>query len=178
MWAVGCILAELLRHEPLFPGKTEAHVLDLIFNLLGSPNDDIWPGFDTLPRGSYRMSPNQPYNYLQPSSTGSVGRGGVDLHQPSAHVRPEAAVPAPKGAGAPYLTQNAPEPTRKERMPTFASLHDSLNGVAREDAGDAARGRRASKTGAGEKRERGEDDGDGGRSARERRDGRFGAAFA
>ena len=23
MWAVGCILGELLRHEPLFPSKTQ-----------------------------------------------------------------------------------------------------------------------------------------------------------
>ena len=47
--AVGCIFGELLRHEPLLPGKVEKHQIDLIINLLGTPNDRIWPGFSKLP---------------------------------------------------------------------------------------------------------------------------------
>lgn len=43
MWSVGCIMAELLRHEPLFPAKTELAVLQLMVKLLGSPSEQIWP---------------------------------------------------------------------------------------------------------------------------------------
>jgi hypothetical protein len=43
MWSVGCILGELLRHEPLFPAKTEIELLGLICKLLGAPNERIWP---------------------------------------------------------------------------------------------------------------------------------------
>lgn len=43
MWAVGCILAELLAHKPLFPGKSELQMIDMLIDLLGSPNEDIWP---------------------------------------------------------------------------------------------------------------------------------------
>ena len=43
MWAAGCILAELLRMEPLFPAKTEMETLQLIAKLLGSPTPRIWP---------------------------------------------------------------------------------------------------------------------------------------
>lgn len=160
MWAVGCILAELLRHEPLFPGKTEAHVLDLIFNQLGAPNDDIWPGMNSLPRARGLRLPQQPYNYLS-EDFGFVGKGGVELINFLLIYDPSARCGAKEALEHPYLTQNAPKPTNKEHMPTFASLHDSLNGVAREDAGDAARGASATKTGAGEKREREEDDGGG-----------------
>ena len=90
MWAVGCILAELLRHEPLFPGKTEAHVLDLIFNLLGSPNDDIWPGMHTCP---VRPGCLPSSRTTTSASFGFVGRGGVELinhlliYDPSARCR-------------------------------------------------------------------------------------------
>lgn len=35
MWAVGCILGELLGHKPLLPGKTEIAQLELIIDLLG-----------------------------------------------------------------------------------------------------------------------------------------------
>lgn len=43
LWAVGCIMAELLRGSPLFPGKTEAETLHMLFQLLGTPSERIWP---------------------------------------------------------------------------------------------------------------------------------------
>lgn len=41
--AVGCVLAELLAHKPLLPGTSEIHQIDLIVQLLGTPNENIWP---------------------------------------------------------------------------------------------------------------------------------------
>merc|ERR1719259_873603 len=49
MWSSGCILGELLAHKPLLPGKSEIGQLELIIDLLGTPNDQIWPGFSELP---------------------------------------------------------------------------------------------------------------------------------
>lgn len=43
LWAAGCIFAELLAHKPLFQGKSEIQMIDLIIKLLGSPNETIWP---------------------------------------------------------------------------------------------------------------------------------------
>jgi mitogen-activated protein kinase 1/3 len=40
MWAVGCILAELLTGRPLFPGRDYGHQLDLILDIIGSPTLD------------------------------------------------------------------------------------------------------------------------------------------
>ncbi|CAG9322854.1 unnamed protein product [Blepharisma stoltei] len=40
MWSVGCIFAELLLRRPLLPGNDSNHQLELIFNLLGTPNDE------------------------------------------------------------------------------------------------------------------------------------------
>lgn len=48
MWAVGCIFAELLRNEPLFPAKSELETLQLMTNLLGAPNERIWPVSELL----------------------------------------------------------------------------------------------------------------------------------
>ncbi|KAE9620530.1 putative mitogen-activated protein kinase CMGC-MAPK family [Lupinus albus] len=39
IWSVGCILMEIIRREPLFPGKDYVQQLALITELLGSPND-------------------------------------------------------------------------------------------------------------------------------------------
>lgn len=40
---MGCILAELLAHKPLLPGTSEIQQVDLIVQLLGTPNENIWP---------------------------------------------------------------------------------------------------------------------------------------
>ncbi|XP_014229717.1 cyclin-dependent kinase 11A-like isoform X1 [Trichogramma pretiosum] len=49
LWSVGCIFAELLRMEALFPGKSELDLLNRVFKELGTPNDRIWPGYSKLP---------------------------------------------------------------------------------------------------------------------------------
>ncbi|KAH7288446.1 hypothetical protein KP509_31G026700 [Ceratopteris richardii] len=41
IWSIGCIFAEVLTRQPLFPGKNVAHQLDLITDLLGTPSPDV-----------------------------------------------------------------------------------------------------------------------------------------
>lgn len=43
-WSCGCIMAELLSREPLFPGKSEMEQISLIFKMLGTPTEETWPG--------------------------------------------------------------------------------------------------------------------------------------
>ncbi|CEG44623.1 cmgc mapk protein kinase [Plasmopara halstedii] len=40
VWAVGCIFAEMLLREPLFPGNDYLHQLKLIINFLGTPKQE------------------------------------------------------------------------------------------------------------------------------------------
>ncbi|KAH7433858.1 hypothetical protein KP509_07G089400 [Ceratopteris richardii] len=40
IWSIGCIFAEVLTGQPLFPGRNVAHQLDLITDLLGTPPPD------------------------------------------------------------------------------------------------------------------------------------------
>ncbi|WJX60282.1 Mitogen-activated protein kinase 4 [Trifolium repens] len=39
VWSVGCIFAEIMTKEPLFPGKDYVHQLRLVTELIGSPDD-------------------------------------------------------------------------------------------------------------------------------------------
>ncbi|XP_029052830.1 cyclin-dependent kinase 4 isoform X1 [Osmia bicornis bicornis] len=43
IWSVGCILAELSRLKPLFPGTSEGDQLDRIFQVIGTPSQEEWP---------------------------------------------------------------------------------------------------------------------------------------
>uniref|UniRef100_A0A804QAX2 Protein kinase domain-containing protein n=1 Tax=Zea mays TaxID=4577 RepID=A0A804QAX2_MAIZE len=49
IWSVGCIFAELVTNQPLFPGDSELQQLLHIFKLLGTPNEEMWPGVGKLP---------------------------------------------------------------------------------------------------------------------------------
>lgn len=49
MWSCGCLMAEMILKEPLFKGKGELQMINLIFACLGTPNDTTWPGFSSLP---------------------------------------------------------------------------------------------------------------------------------
>ncbi|XP_041976856.1 cyclin-dependent kinase 11B isoform X2 [Aricia agestis] len=49
MWSVGCIFAEFVTMNPLFPGKSEVDQLNRIFKDLGSPSELLWPGYKELP---------------------------------------------------------------------------------------------------------------------------------
>ena len=65
MWSAGCILGELLAHKPLLPGKSEINQIELVIDLLGTPNDKIWPGFSSLPMIQEFTLKSQPYNNLK-----------------------------------------------------------------------------------------------------------------
>ncbi|XP_053657968.1 mitogen-activated protein kinase p38b-like [Anopheles marshallii] len=41
IWSVGCIMAELLTGRTLFPGTDHIHQLNLIMEILGTPNDEF-----------------------------------------------------------------------------------------------------------------------------------------
>jgi cyclin-dependent kinase 12/13 len=43
MWSVGCIIAEMFRRSAFLKGRNEAHQLELIFKVCGTPNKENWP---------------------------------------------------------------------------------------------------------------------------------------
>ncbi|CCF59563.1 hypothetical protein KAFR_0H01530 [Kazachstania africana CBS 2517] len=50
IWSCGCILAEMITGKPLFPGTNEEEQLKLIFETMGTPNEQSWPGISSLPK--------------------------------------------------------------------------------------------------------------------------------
>ncbi|KAJ6602740.1 kinase-like domain-containing protein [Mycena vulgaris] len=50
MWSVGCIFAEMaMQGQPLFPGDSEIDQIFKIFRILGTPDEENWPGVKALP---------------------------------------------------------------------------------------------------------------------------------
>ncbi|CAH8489162.1 unnamed protein product [Schistosoma curassoni] len=51
IWGVGCIFTEMISGVATFPGsKDSVDQLDKIFRIMGTPNEETWPGVSKLPK--------------------------------------------------------------------------------------------------------------------------------
>jgi len=48
IWSAACVIAEMHCRRPLFPGDGEIDQLLKIFMILGTPNEEVWPGYTSL----------------------------------------------------------------------------------------------------------------------------------
>uniref|UniRef100_A0AAR2JIN4 Protein kinase domain-containing protein n=1 Tax=Pygocentrus nattereri TaxID=42514 RepID=A0AAR2JIN4_PYGNA len=130
MWAVGCILAELLAHKPLLPGSSEIQQLDLIVQLLGTPNENIWPGFSRLPLvGQYSLR-KQPYNNLKNKFTW-LSEAGLRLLNLLFMYNPQRRASAKDSLESSYFKEK-PLPCEPELMPTFPHHRNKRAGPGAE----------------------------------------------
>ncbi|CAI9100362.1 OLC1v1037342C1 [Oldenlandia corymbosa var. corymbosa] len=49
LWALGCIFAELLSLEPMFPGTSDIDQISRVFSVLGNLTEEVWAGCLDLP---------------------------------------------------------------------------------------------------------------------------------
>lgn len=130
MWSVGCIFGELLNNKPLMPGKSEANQIELIINLLGSPNDAIWPGFSSLPLAKKMTLAQQPYNNLNHRFHWLSEEGSTLLNE-FLMYNPVKRISASKAIRSPYFRQK-PLPVDPELMPTYPHLRNTNPQVHRK----------------------------------------------
>ncbi|DBA72217.1 TPA: hypothetical protein ACH3X2_010612 [Trebouxia sp. C0005] len=123
MWSVGCIMAELLQHQPLFPAKTELGILELMAKLLGSPNERIWPGCAKLPGLAQFKLPHQPYNYLEKEFP-NLSTTGLSLLNGLLTYDPDKRLTARQALRHPYFNE-PPLGKLPQDMPYFPSAHDA-----------------------------------------------------
>jgi serine/threonine-protein kinase BUR1 len=49
IWGAGCIFGELLKRHPILVGNSDMDQLQKVFMLCGTPTEENWPGFMSLP---------------------------------------------------------------------------------------------------------------------------------
>ncbi|GAA6027134.1 hypothetical protein JCM8097_002419 [Rhodosporidiobolus ruineniae] len=107
MWSVGCIFAEMIMRQPLFPGDSEIDEIFRIFRLLGTPDEDIWPGVTSLP--DYKTTfPNWHAKDLQDHIVGSTDESaelllGMLAYDPAKRMSAKAALQSDYFLGAERL---------------------------------------------------------------------------
>ncbi len=81
LWALGCILSEIITSKVLFSGKSELDQLTQIFSNLGTPTSDIWLNLHFLASTKKIIFPLQPYNALFSKLYGKMDLLTIDLIQ-------------------------------------------------------------------------------------------------
>mmetsp|Transcript_21911 Transcript_21911/g.36304 ORF Transcript_21911/g.36304 Transcript_21911/m.36304 type:complete len:300 (-) Transcript_21911:224-1123(-) len=101
IWSIGCIFAEMVTRHPLFPGDSEIDELFRIFRLLGTPNEDCWPGVSQLPdfKGSFPNWPSQSFSKVVPGLDAS----GLDLLAQMMYYEPSKRITAKAAMNHPYF---------------------------------------------------------------------------
>jgi serine/threonine protein kinase len=81
IWSLGCIFSEMATGQALFPGDSEIDTLFKIFQKLGTPTDEVWPGVTTLKdyKRQFPMWQDTGLSDVRQVSNGSMGDEGHDL---------------------------------------------------------------------------------------------------
>lgn len=118
IWAVGCILAELMLRAPFLPGDSDLDQLSKIFQTLGTPTEKEWPGMMTLPDYvQFRSFPGMPLKHIFTAA----GDDLLDVIGKMLAINPLSRCTCREALEMPYFS-NRPPPTVGPNLPLPASL--------------------------------------------------------
>jgi len=102
MWSVGCIFAEMaMQGTPLFPGDSEIDQIFKIFRILGTPNEDLWPGVSSLP--DYKPTFPQWSRQDLARIVNTLGEDGLDILKRTLTYDSAKRISAKRALGHPYF---------------------------------------------------------------------------
>lgn len=114
IWAVGCILAELFKREPLFPGDSDLDTLDKIITIVGTPNEKNWHGVTELPDfvEFNEVSAGQPFS----EKFSALEQDALDILESMLRLNPNDRCTTTQALKMPYF-KTEPFPTVPEFLP-------------------------------------------------------------
>ncbi|XP_055371643.1 cyclin-dependent kinase 7 [Condylostylus longicornis] len=113
MWAVGCILAELLLRVPLLPGDSDLDQLTKIFQTLGTPTEESWPGLKLLPDFmQFKQFVGTPIQHIFTAAPDDL----LDLIGKLLEICPLKRISCTEALNMPYF-YNKPTPSAGHRLP-------------------------------------------------------------
>jgi len=117
IWSMGLVFAELIIRAPYLPADTDLKQISLIFEGVGAPTEENWPGVTQLPQyvlpeAFHPVRGKDHYMRL----FGTVGADGVDLLMSTMVLNPHKRITAKQFLEHRWW-QADPKPTRKEDLP-------------------------------------------------------------
>jgi len=115
MWSAGCIFAEMATRKPLFPGDSEIDEIFKIFRVLGTPDENEWPGVTSLPdfKPTFpKWKRNMDTEIVSGDGARVLGDEGLDLLESLLIYDPAARISAKQACVHPYFADYKYQNTR------------------------------------------------------------------
>ncbi|KAI6185232.1 putative serine/threonine-protein kinase [Aphelenchoides besseyi] len=127
IWSIGCIFGEFFKLNPILPGTGEADQTKRIFELIGTPNESNWPGYNNLPFVSTIKWPVNPHNQLHKKFYGDMQKSdvGLDLMKRLLAPCPERRISAEEALKHQWFKED-PRPANPESFPTWPAKSENL----------------------------------------------------
>ncbi|KAK9828503.1 hypothetical protein WJX72_000424 [[Myrmecia] bisecta] len=138
LWSIGCVFAELVTGQPLFMGDSEIGQLFAIFQILGTPNEALWPGVTRI-RDWAATFPQWPARDLA-EVVPRLDPAGLDLLRQLLRYDPDQRITARKALEHPYFDAvRDPPPAsvpslRQEAMASLEVLAGTLPAHLQQNA--------------------------------------------
>jgi len=142
VWSCGCIFAEIFMKKVLFHGKGELNQIELIFELLGTPSEEVWPKVTDLPHwGKFKLQefPGKFDNIFIVKKVGvfELTQNGKDFLHKLLWLCPKDRLTAEQALEHPWFSEE-PLPVPHDQMPTFREFNTKELKEDRPAAGSVA----------------------------------------
>ncbi|KAH7363053.1 cyclin dependent kinase C [Plectosphaerella cucumerina] len=121
VWGVGCVFGEMLLGKPILTGESDAHQLDIIWDLMGSPTPENMPLFNTLPNAESMAPRPRPGNLS--TRFREYGSGAISLMKELLKLDWRQRINAVDALEHPYF-KAAPLPIQPGQIPVFEESHE------------------------------------------------------
>lgn len=135
IWSIGCIFAEMIFREPIFQGVDELDQLNKIFKLMGTPTEEIWPGWSELPNSKKINFKKYNENKLKEKFIGTeipLSDYGFDLLSKLLNYDPKKRIKAKDALEHPWFKEE-PLPCNTKDMPIFPELNDKEREIMKKN---------------------------------------------
>lgn len=142
MWSAGCIIAELLNHSAILPGKVEADQLERIWDLLGTPTAKSWPNHERLPLWNTMRPRNQRTSQFR-YRFAHFPKDGLDLVENLLQLDPAKRFTAEEALDHPYFWTDSFMGGKNfdpATLPRYAECHELEMKLKRQQQRAAAAG--------------------------------------
>jgi len=123
MWGAGCVFAEMFERRPILEGKTDLNQAELIFQLVGSPNEQNMPGWSTLPGCEGVKEWSHHKGNIASRFAKSLGPEGLDLLQQLLKLDYRTRINAYDAIRHPFFSTK-PYPLRADELPQYQDSHE------------------------------------------------------